>query len=183
VKDFNLDFNILKASITPEEEGLLVLELKGDQKEYDKGIDFLLKTGVKIQSLSQDVTRNEARCTSCGACITICPTKAFELEPKTRGIIFNNEKCIACGQCIDACPGRIPHMHPKEERIVICDLCDGKPQCVKVCREGEWNVLKMIPRSRQAYELYARQPEEIARDLCAKLYGDKGADGGHLKLQ
>jgi ABC-type methionine transport system ATPase subunit len=29
VKDFNLDFNILKASVTPDEEGLLVMELTG----------------------------------------------------------------------------------------------------------------------------------------------------------
>ena len=35
VKDYDLEFNILKASVTPEEEGLLILELKGDQKEYD----------------------------------------------------------------------------------------------------------------------------------------------------
>jgi ABC-type methionine transport system ATPase subunit len=41
VKDFDLEFNILKASITPEQEGLLVLELKGKQEEYDK--DFLIK--------------------------------------------------------------------------------------------------------------------------------------------
>ena len=27
VKDFDLEFNILRASVTPEEEGLLVLEL------------------------------------------------------------------------------------------------------------------------------------------------------------
>ena len=27
VRDFNLDFNILKASVTPEEEGLLVLDV------------------------------------------------------------------------------------------------------------------------------------------------------------
>src|SRR4030043_1882503 len=94
VKDYALEFNILKASITPEQEGLLVLELKGDQKEYDKGIDFLIKTGVKIQSLSQDVTRNEARCTNCGACITICPTGAFKLELPTRCVAFDNEKCI-----------------------------------------------------------------------------------------
>jgi hypothetical protein len=30
VKDYDLEFNILKASITPEQEGLLVLELKGN---------------------------------------------------------------------------------------------------------------------------------------------------------
>ena len=111
VKDYDLEFNILKASITPEQEGLLVLELKGEQQEYDKGIDFLVKGGVKIQSLSQDVTRNEERCTSCGACITVCPAGAFEVEPKTRIILFNNEKCIACGLCIPACPPRAMEVH------------------------------------------------------------------------
>ena len=91
VRDFNLDFNILKASVTPEEEGLLVLEVSGDQDNYDKGIEYLTKTGVRIQSLSQDVTRNEERCTHCGACITICPTGAFELEPLTRQVNFLDE--------------------------------------------------------------------------------------------
>jgi ferredoxin len=111
VKDFDLEFNILKASVNTEQEGLLVLELKGNQSEYDKGIDFLIKAGVKIQSLSQDVTRNEERCTSCGACITVCPTKAFSVDPKTRLVLFDNEKCIACGLCIPACPPRAMEVH------------------------------------------------------------------------
>lgn len=113
VKDFNLEFNILRASITaePEEEGLLVLQLKGEQDEYDKGVEFLLKAGVKIQSLSQDVTRNEARCTHCGACVTICPPGAFELDLKTRQVRFNDEKCVACGLCIKTCPPRAMEVH------------------------------------------------------------------------
>ncbi|MFC1903987.1 NIL domain-containing protein [Chloroflexota bacterium] len=113
VKDYNLEFNILKALINPEpeEEGLMVLELKGEQDEYDEGINFLLKSGVKIESLSQDVTRNEERCTHCGACITICPPGAFELDLQTREVKFNNEKCVACGLCIKACPPRAMEVH------------------------------------------------------------------------
>jgi ferredoxin len=111
VKDYDLDFNILKALVTPEEEGLLVLELSGEQQEYDKGIRYLTKTGVKIQSLSQDVLRNEERCTHCGACITICPSGAFELDPVTRRVNFYNEKCVACGLCIKACPPRAMEVH------------------------------------------------------------------------
>jgi len=111
VKDFNLDFNILKALITPEEEGLLVLELSGEQNDYDEGVRYLTKTGVRIQSLSQDVIRNEERCTHCGACITICPTGAFEIDLSTRQVTFHDTKCVACGLCIKACPPRAMEVH------------------------------------------------------------------------
>ena len=111
VKDYDLEFNILKAFFTPEEEGLMVLEITGKQEDYDKGIKYLTNSGLRIQSLSQDVIRNEERCTHCGACITICPTDAFELDPHTRRVIFYNEKCVACGQCIKACPPRAMELH------------------------------------------------------------------------
>ncbi len=111
IKDYDLEFNILKASVTPEEEGLMVMELKGEQKQYDNGIQYLVDSGVKIQALSQDVIRNEERCTSCGACITICPSGAFELEPGTMKVSFNNANCVACGLCIKPCPPRAMELH------------------------------------------------------------------------
>ena len=111
VKDYNLQFNILKAFFTPEEEGLMVLELIGDIKDYDRGIKYLVDSGLKIQSLSQDVSRNEEKCTHCGACITICPANAFELEPSTRRVKFIEEKCLACEICIKACPPRAMELH------------------------------------------------------------------------
>jgi ferredoxin len=111
IKDYDLEFNIMKASIIPDEEGLIVLELRGEQADYDKGIEYLTKTGVRIQSLSQNVLRNEKRCTHCGACITICPTSAFELDPITRYVTFDGDKCIACGLCLKACPPRAMELH------------------------------------------------------------------------
>jgi ferredoxin len=111
VRDFNLDFNMLKASVTPDEEGLLVMELTGKREDYDRGISYLTEAGVQVQALSQDVTRNEERCTSCGACVTICPSGAFELDPLTRRVTFNDEKCLACELCIKACPPRAMELH------------------------------------------------------------------------
>lgn len=111
IKDYDLEFNILKASVSPDKEGLMVLELRGKQEDYDKGIMYLTRAGVKIQSLSQDVIRNEERCTHCGACITICPADAFELDPKTRRVTFHNDKCLACGLCLKACPPRAMEVH------------------------------------------------------------------------
>ena len=111
IKDFDLQFNILKASITPEAEGLMVVELKGDQMLYDRGIQYLIDSGVKIQSLSQDVTRNEERCTSCGACVTVCPAGSFSYEPGTMIVRFDDARCVACGLCIKACPPRAMELH------------------------------------------------------------------------
>jgi len=111
VKEFDLSFNILKASVSPGEEGLLVMELSGDQMSYDKGIQYLTETGVKIQSLSQDVVRDEARCTHCGACVNLCPTGAFSLEPETRRVLFDHNKCVVCDLCVKACPPRAMRLY------------------------------------------------------------------------
>jgi anaerobic carbon-monoxide dehydrogenase iron sulfur subunit len=118
-------------------------------------------------------------CTQCEdyPCVKSCPTEALSVSKKTAAVLVDKEKCIACGKCIDACPGRVPHMHPREKRIVICDLCNGDPQCVKICREGSWNVLRTVERhGESSYRLYARKPEEVAKDLAARFYGDQGEE-------
>jgi ferredoxin len=106
VKDYDLDFNILKAYVTPREEGLVVLELSGQEANFNKGLEYLKKVGVKTQPLSQDVIRNDSRCTHCGACVTVCPSGALVLEPSTRKVHFYENKCIACELCVKACPTR-----------------------------------------------------------------------------
>lgn len=111
VKDFDLTFNLIKASVSPGEEGLMVMELSGDQENYDKGVKYLTEAGVRIQSLSQDVIRDESRCTHCGACIAICPTEAFSVEPETREVLFDHNKCVVCGLCVKACPPRAMILH------------------------------------------------------------------------
>jgi ferredoxin len=106
VKDFDLVFNILQAKITPQEEGLLVLELTGTKEHYANGIKYLKGLGVNIQPLSKDVTRDDDRCTHCGACITICPTGALAMDKNTMKVVFDSDKCIACELCVRACPPR-----------------------------------------------------------------------------
>ncbi|PIU69107.1 MAG: (Fe-S)-binding protein [Armatimonadetes bacterium CG07_land_8_20_14_0_80_40_9] len=111
VKDYNLEFNILKAYVTPREEGLLVLELKGEDEDYNEGISYLTGIGVRVQPLSQNIIRNNERCTHCGACVTICPTGALVLDTITRKVRFYDNKCIACELCVPACPPRAMEVH------------------------------------------------------------------------
>jgi L-aspartate semialdehyde sulfurtransferase ferredoxin len=106
VKDYDLSFNILKAYVTPQEEGLMVLELSGEKANFEKGIAYLQSCGVKIQPLSQDVIRNETKCTDCGVCVPICPTQALVVDPLTRKVLFYDNKCIACELCVKVCPTR-----------------------------------------------------------------------------
>jgi ferredoxin len=104
--DYGLRFNILKAQVTPEEEGLMVIELWGDEDSYQKGVDYLTQIGVKVQPLSQDVRRDEEKCTHCGVCVALCPSGALVVDPQTRRIDFYHEKCIVCELCVKACPPR-----------------------------------------------------------------------------
>ena len=106
VKDFDVEFNILKASITPREEGLMVLELKGEESNLEKALKYAKSIGVTVQPLSKDIKRDDLKCTHCGACVPICPTEALVTDSVTRKVLFYSDKCIACELCIKACPPR-----------------------------------------------------------------------------
>ncbi|MBU4345668.1 MAG: 4Fe-4S binding protein [Proteobacteria bacterium] len=105
-KDHDLEFNILKAYVTPKEDGLLVMELSGEDENCKQGIRYLKEVGIKVQPLSQDVIRDERRCTHCGACVPLCPAGAFVVESLSRKVHFYNNRCIACGLCVRSCPPR-----------------------------------------------------------------------------
>lgn len=105
VKEYNLVFNILKAKVDPEEGGLLVMELSGEDRDYAKGVEYLEKLGVRLQPLEKDINRDENKCTQCGACVVHCPTGALYIKDrKTMEVDFDKSKCILCEACIPVCP-------------------------------------------------------------------------------
>jgi ferredoxin len=104
VKDYDLTVNILRARITPKEEGRLVLEVTGKRQDLEAGINYMEALGVKIQPLAQDVKWHEDRCTHCTACISVCPPRALEVDRKKMVVSFDRNKCIACELCIPVCP-------------------------------------------------------------------------------
>ena len=72
-REYRLDFNILKASVTPDEEGVLVVELTGAEGDFERGMGYLADIGVKTQPLTRDVVRDEERCTHCGCLLYTSP--------------------------------------------------------------------------------------------------------------
>jgi len=106
IKEHDLMVNILRARVTPNEEGRLVIEMSGERKALDAGIDYLKELGVGIQPLAQDVRWRQDRCTHCTACVSICPTHAFAVDRKEMIVSFDRDRCIACELCVPVCPYR-----------------------------------------------------------------------------
>ncbi len=105
--DFNLTFNILKATILPRKEGVMVMELSGTRKDYSKGVQYLKDHGVQVHAADQDIKRNTAQCTHCGTCTAVCPTGALSVKRPEMSVEFKQKKCSVCGLCVPACPPRV----------------------------------------------------------------------------
>ncbi len=103
-REYGLVFNILRASITPQEEGLMVLELSGEEADYERAAEYLREMGIRVQPLVQDIRKNDERCVDCGACVGVCPTKALVLERPSMKVVFEPDECVVCGECVPCCP-------------------------------------------------------------------------------
>lgn len=106
VKEFDLSFNILKATIYPRKEGFMVLELSGHKKNFHRGVQYLKSLGIKVESIGNDIRRNEDRCYHCGACTAVCVTGALHIKRPEMEVIFDKDKCSACELCVVACPAQ-----------------------------------------------------------------------------
>ncbi len=105
-KDYDLTFNILNAAVLPRKEGVMVLELSGTRKNFRDGVKYLEKQGVQVQNASQEVKRINKKCTHCGACTAVCPTRALFIQRPEMSVEFDQEKCSVCELCVTACPTR-----------------------------------------------------------------------------
>ncbi len=104
-RKYNLQFNIMSAEIFPRKEGHLIIELSGNENDFENGINYLKNNGVNIQFIEESITLDENRCYHCGFCLPVCPTDALIIKDKnTMKIELNKKECIACGHCVKVCP-------------------------------------------------------------------------------
>lgn len=77
-------------------------------------------------------------CRTCAdaPCIKACQYDALSWNSKTNAIQIDKENCVACMDCMNDCSFRVPIMHPTDDYILICDLCNGNPECVSICPEN-----------------------------------------------
>jgi ferredoxin len=109
ISEFGLEVNILRAEIT-ESGGMMVVSLHGPADSLRNGLAYLASNGVEVSELLPLVARNEALCTDCGMCVSICPAKAYSVSPPEWKVVFTADRCVACGLCRDVCPPGAIHL-------------------------------------------------------------------------
>jgi ferredoxin len=103
IKDYGLTVNILRATIDPGKQGRMMVELSGEESQLSLAFNYLETAGVNLEALSEEIQHLEERCTSCTACVPICPTGALNVDRKSWKVSFEAEKCVLCHSCVDVC--------------------------------------------------------------------------------
>lgn len=126
VKQYDIEFNILKADILPQREGVMILELKGVKDKVKKALDYLKSFDVQAERLAAAIRRDDEKCFQCGACTGICPVGALAIKRPEMEVIFDPEKCTGCSLCVPICPVRAMEVSPisstfndAEEKVVV----------------------------------------------------------------
>ena len=100
-----IQVNILEAKVNAQ-KGELVISVPVSGEKLDEIIRMFEEKGVKTTILTKTLQIDMERCTSCGACISPCPTRALRFRPDW-AIEFTEERCVACKVCVTACPVRV----------------------------------------------------------------------------
>lgn len=93
----------------------MVLELSGSKSDFKKGVGYLKGEGIKVDSASREIKRDEKKCTQCGACTAVCPTQALFIQRPEMSVGFDENKCSVCELCVPACPPRAMIVRPTEK--------------------------------------------------------------------
>lgn len=103
IKEYDLQVNILRATVRPRDRGRMVVELKGKKENLDKAFEYLEDAGIQVDTLVQEMRHIPEQCVSCTACVPMCPTKALSVDKTSRELVFDHTKCIICEACIPSC--------------------------------------------------------------------------------
>ena len=104
IRNHDVSVNILQASITPDEDGTMFIQVEGEPADVKKAFAYLGEMGVRMVFPAKNLVWDEEKCTSCGACVAQCLPKALSVDGATRKVALTDSRCIACELCIPACP-------------------------------------------------------------------------------
>ncbi len=103
VRDYDLQINIMRATVKPRERGRMVVEMRGEKENLEKALRYLDEQGIQVDTLVQEMRYHPDRCIHCTACTAVCPTGALSVDRQAMEVIFDAQQCIICEACIPTC--------------------------------------------------------------------------------
>jgi phenylglyoxylate dehydrogenase beta subunit len=124
----------------------------------------------------------QLNCLQCAEpyCVQVCPNNAIVRNGD--GIVaVNDDRCIGCLLCTLACPYGGSYLDVQANKPMVCDLCDGAPECVRLCPEraveydGVENIRVPLGETRDPFSkgvsLCLGCPSEIALRFASRVLG------------
>lgn len=68
-------------------------------------------------------------------CMAVCPKNAISRDPDLERVVIDSTLCVGCRMCVSACPTGSMGFADDRGLAYKCELCDGDPQCVRVCEK------------------------------------------------
>lgn len=102
------------------------------ESEYQPvACSFLLKRSLSMfSSLSPSLTSPANR----PLCVEVCGSRALTIHPTLGYLQFRKERCSGCKKCVKACPLHLIPFDEERKIPLVCDMCEGSPECVEWCQ-------------------------------------------------
>jgi anaerobic carbon-monoxide dehydrogenase iron sulfur subunit len=102
------------------------------------------KSRITIHRIHEKLMSVPVACSQCvkAPCISVCPEQAITRHAETGGLVLDEDKCIGCRLCLESCIRGCIKMNGDTGMPLLCDLCDGEPQCAAHCPE---NAIMFLP--------------------------------------
>lgn len=114
IKKYDVKINIIKADISADEAGHLLVEFEANEENMEKCFNYLDENQVDYVPAENKIIFDEDKCVDCGSCTAVCFAEALTLDPKSRELVFSPEKCVFCKLCVNACPLGLFEIHFNE---------------------------------------------------------------------
>jgi Fe-S-cluster-containing hydrogenase component 2 len=100
-------------------------------------------------------------CQQCSTplCMDACPTNAITKNSDTGALIVDDKKCVGCKICNMVCPIGGISIDPITNIAFKCELCDGDPECTKIC---DLEAISYIPMDKLDITLKRSKAEKIS---------------------
>jgi len=99
------------------------------------GVSNPARSRIKVMKWEAEGLYIPMSCQQCedAPCMNVCPVKAISRDEDYGFVKVDYDVCIGCRSCVMICPFGAMNYNPMEKKVFKCDLCGGKPQCVRFC--------------------------------------------------